>query len=184
MLLKKELKPGENLIWAGQPQQGVFFRATDWVLFVAGIGNFGMAVAMPALTQNPPVQTYVSAVACGAVALYLTVGRVYADCRIRAGLCYGLTDRALLIRFPFFGKRVKRINLGTLTDFTLEEHRSSRGTICFHEKAEPPESRTGGGFGDWFGLTSTRMFERIENPRSVYAKIMEVKKGIQPHTSR
>jgi hypothetical protein len=175
--LKKELLPGESLLWAGRPRQGFYLQAQDaWMvpfsLVWCGITITLLSSALRSGETSPGVIFFLIH---GFVGLYLLVGRFIYDVKRRAATFYGLTDRGPIILSGFFRKIVKRIQLQSLSDITLTEHRDSWGTIRF-DSGDQPEKM------NWYGGRKAGYippgFERIENARSVFAKIMEVKKGI------
>jgi hypothetical protein len=168
--ITSELNSGERLIWAGRPGQGLILRGRDafplifgllWMSFVAA------AIFWPGRRgDHPPPPAFV-ALFLG-VMLYVTLGRFLIDARRRRGTYYGLTNERMIILSGVFQRKVRSLNLRTLSELTLTQRRDGSGTIAF-------------GGSEWFRFMSGMDFwapggganalERIPNVKQVYDQI-------------
>lgn len=122
--------------------------------------------------------------------------RFIVDARRREHTCYGLTDRRAIIVTGLFerelrpslatatalaaglGRRkVKSLDLRTLTDVSMNEHADGSGTITFG-----PENQlsylAGSGWPGTGGGAVTPSFELLENVKSVYELIRGAQRNI------
>jgi len=165
-VFKEVLEPGEQLLWVGQPGQGLRVRRADrWTIpftvFWAGFWLFweywalGQANWFFRLWGIPFL----------IVGAWLAVGRFFTDARRRARSQYGLTDRRIVVRLA--GKRpsVESIALPSIPTLTVVEHRDGSGDIVLGA-GDNRQVAVG-------GLKPKRssvlpMLEFLPNPRSVH----------------
>jgi hypothetical protein len=97
--LRQELDPGERLLWAGQPRQGLRLQTSDFVMIPASLmwGGFAIAWEVMAFAIGAPIFFKLWGIPFVLVGLYNMVGRFFFDARSRARTFYGLTDRSLLL---------------------------------------------------------------------------------------
>jgi hypothetical protein len=132
-VIRRELSPAEQLLWAGRPRQGFMLRAADAFMIPFSILWLGFIIFWEA-----------SAIAMGAglffvmwgipfilVGLYLLVGRFWIDARQRAATIYGVTSERVIIISGLLSRSVKSLNIDTLTDVSLSERPDGGGTITF-----------------------------------------------------
>jgi hypothetical protein len=182
--IRRELGRGEQLVWSGQPRQGLRLRGSDALLIPFSILWCGFAIFWEAMALTA------SAKGGGPVAivfplfglpfvligLYLVFGRFIVDSRIRARTAYGITSERIVIVSGLFGRRVKSLNLKTLSDILLAERSDGSGTITFGP-VHP--------FGQWFsqgswpgaGQYAPPAFEMIDRAKEIYDRIREAQKS-------
>ncbi|HSN97411.1 MAG TPA: hypothetical protein VLS89_03900 [Candidatus Nanopelagicales bacterium] len=100
-MVQQELAPGERLVWAGKPRQGVRLVPADVYLIPAGLVLAGfpllMSIAVLVLAGPAAVGVLFQIAPFFAFGLYLAGFRFLVDARRRAQTYYGLTDRRALI---------------------------------------------------------------------------------------
>jgi hypothetical protein len=170
------LLPGEQLVWYGEPQQGLMFASSD-ILFVPFSllwGGFAIFWESSVLREHAPFFFKLWGIPFVLVGLYLIVGRFFADAWMRRQTAYALTaQRALIIRRGPWPKTTS-LALGSIANIQLMEGAGGRGTIQF---GETPFGR-GSPFRAWPGTgPSVPSFISIEDARSVFAKIQASNTG-------
>lgn len=141
-IMRRELRPQERLLWAGQPRLGFVFRAIDLFLVPFSILWCGFAMYWEALAlREGPFLFAIWGAAFVVIGIYFMVGRFFADFLQREWTTYGVTDERIIIVHGVVARRVKSLSLETLTDLTLTERGSGNGTITFGSGQS--------GFGSW-----------------------------------
>jgi Bacterial PH domain len=167
--LELQLAAGERLLWTGQPRQGVLLRAADAYLIPFSLlwGGFAIFWEVGALSTDAPFFFKLWGVPFVLAGLYIMVGRFFADARQRDKTYYGVTNERVIIVSGILSRKVKSLNLRTLTDVSLDEKSDGSGTITFG--AANPMSWWSGGvsFPGW-GQSSTPGFELIREAKKVY----------------
>jgi hypothetical protein len=179
--IRSELGKDETLIWSGQPKQGILFRSSD-VFFIpfslmwGGFAVFWEYMAIFGISQSTnKVPTPIGiifplwGVPFVIIGLYLIFGRFIVDAKRRVSTYYALTDQRIVILSGGFNRKVKSMNLRTLTDVSLDEKANGSGTITFGPT--PPMAQWNRG-APWPGMTNMiPCFELIQNAKEVYEKI-------------
>ena len=131
--LRRELDPGERLLWAGQPKQGLRLQTSDFVMIPFSLmwGGFAIAWEVMAFVIGAPIFFKLWGIPFVAVGLYMIFGRFYFDARGRARTFYGLTDRSLLLITGTGGRMVRRFDLTQLGPISLQEHGDGSGVLSF-----------------------------------------------------
>lgn len=184
-VMRQKLRPGEQVLWTGQPRQGFFLRSTDSFLMPLGLGWGALAVFLAiSLFQSPaPFQfgdliVYTIDIMFAIIGIYLAVGRFFYDRMRRRHTWYAVTSsRAMIIQdWPF--ERVNSIELDHLTDMHLDEGFDDVGTIRFPGGDETVFYLMGGNESwPWAAGVAPPSFERIHDARRVYDLIRA--KGIK-----
>ncbi len=176
-ILSPHLSPGERLLWAGRPKQGLLLRGEDiWLI------PFSLVWSLPTLSRLSrdlaagTVQFDPISLLFLFTGLYLLIGRFLVDAWLRSRTYYGVTDRQALIVGHSVGSKPRSVGLQTLSDLKLTLRRGGRGTV---ELGRPKRSNV-------FGPRGTRAlpfpgamaylpptFEAITNPREVYDLIVQ-----------
>jgi len=175
--IRRELAPGEQVIWSGSPRQGIAFRGSDafaipfsllWCGF-ALFWEYGVA------TSNAPAFFVLWGIPFVLVGLYMVIGRFFFDARQRARTFYALTSERVLIVSGVFSRKVKSLNLSTLTDVSMNESRNGEGEITFGPQHPIPSFF---GNSSWPGAQQqSPRFEFVPNAKSVYEKIRGAQRG-------
>jgi len=138
--IREVLDPGERLLWSGRPQQGLLLRSSDWLYIPLSLLWCGFAVAWEALQVLTGGSLFfvlwgIPFVLAG---LYLVVGRFFADARRRKKTYYAVTERRILIVPGPARRRVKSIDLKSVSESRLIARRDGRGTIELWDVDEYP----------------------------------------------
>jgi hypothetical protein len=171
--IRSELAAGEQVIWAGQPRQGITLRGSDvfaipFSLFFAGFSVFWMHGAA---SSGAPLPFVLFGVPFVVVGLYLVIGRFFVEAKQRSGTYYAVTPQRVIIRSGLFSRSVKSLPLKTLQDLSLSERTDGTGTIAFG--AQHPMASMFGGMPGWPGMDQYLgpRFDLIPQARSVYESI-------------
>jgi len=171
--IRTELTAGEQVIWAGQPRQGLTLRASDafaipFSIFFAGFSVFWMQGAAQSGAQLSFVLFGVPFVLVG---LYLVFGRFFVEAKQRAATFYALTPQRIIIHSGLFTKSVKSLPLKSLQEVSLSERPDGTGTITFG--AQHPMASMFGGMPGWPGTEQYLgpRFDLVAQARSVYESI-------------
>lgn len=174
--VRAQLESGEQLIWSGQPRQGLLLRPSDAFMIPFSLlwGGFAIFWEVAAILSGAPVFFWLFGVPFVLVGLHLIFGRFFTDARARAATFYGLTNDRIIITSGKHGKRVQSLSLSTLGDITLDERGDGSGTITFAAAGNP--FGRWGNVGAWPGVGATRgqmtpSFEMIPQARKVYEMI-------------
>lgn len=169
-LVKRELAPGERVLWSGQPRQGVYLRGADIMLVPFSLmwGGFAIFWEYSVVTSNAPFFFRLWGLPFVGIGLYLIFGRFFVEAKQRASTYYAVTNQRLLIISGLFSRATKSRNLRTLSDLSLSEGNSNYGSIFFGGGS--PFSSMYRGFSSWPGMGSQigPHFDQIQSARSVY----------------
>lgn len=171
--IRSALTAGEQVIWSGQPRQGLTLRGSDvfaipFSLLFAGFSVFWMYAAA---ASGAPLPLVLFGVPFVLVGLFLVFGRFFLEAKQRAGTYYALTPQRIIIRSGVFTKTVKSLPLKTLRDLSLSERSDGTGTITFG--AQHPMASMFGGMPGWPGMDQYLgpRFDRVPQARGVYEAI-------------
>lgn len=173
--VRAQLESGEQLVWSGQPRQGLLLRPSDAFMIPFSLlwGGFAIFWETSVILSNAPIFFWLFGVPFVLIGLHLIVGRFFTDARTRAQTFYGLTNDRIIITSGKHGKRVQSLSLSTLGDISLDEREDGTGTITFASAS--PLGRFGN-FGTWPSVGATRgqmppSFEMIPQAKKVYEMI-------------
>ena len=112
------------------------------------------------------------------VGLYMLVGRFVIDAKVRSRTFYGLTDRRIIIISGLMSRKVRTMNLRTLSDISLSEKSDRTGTINFGP-SNPMASWANS--MPWPGMSGYRTpaFDMIQDARGIYEQLMEAQSQAQ-----
>jgi hypothetical protein len=168
--ISRLLEPGESLLWAGKPRQGLFLRPSDVVvapitLFWAG---FVIAWEIGVLSSGPQAAFWLWGVPFVIVGLYITVGRFFVDARSRAKTYYALTNRRIVIASGLFVHTIHSLPLRTLSHISVVERKDGTGTILLGH-SNP--------YTNWM-VGTTPSFEQIPEAKRVHDQILEAQRSV------
>lgn len=181
--VRNQIGRDEQLLWSGQPRQGVAFRSSDifmipFSLMWGGFAIFWEAMALFMTFKVPKDGPGAAALIFPLfglpfvlMGLYMIFGRFIVDARRRANTHYGVTNQRIILITGLTGRQVKSLNLRTLSDVSLSEKPDQTGTITFG-----PTSPFAGWYGNlsWPGMAQTApAFEMIPEAKKVYDLIRE-----------
>ena len=178
--IKAQLSSGENVLWSGQPRQGIVVRGSDTfaIPFSLMWGGFAIFWESSVLTSNAPGFFVLWGIPFVLVGLYLIVGRFFFEAKQRAHTFYAVTNERILIVTGVFNRKVKSLNLRTLSDISLTEGKNNEGTISFGGGS--PFSSMFGGFSGWPGMGSQMepRFELIAGAKPVFETIRGAQRAV------
>ena len=180
LVIARELSSDERLIWSGHPRRGFMLRGSDVYVIPFSVAWCGGVIfwAKGMYSQGEPLSAilFFGAVYLGLGTLLL-ISRFFVDARQRAATYYGLTNKRAIIISGSFHREVKSLNLRTLSDVSLSEHKGGSGTITLG----PPNPlyMKPGSYG-WFGARQyvTPSFEFINRAKDVYELLRRAQSGI------
>lgn len=136
-MIRRELAPGEQLLWSGMPAQGLRFRASDAFMIPFSLlwGGFAFFWEFMVVSQKGgPVFMAIWGIPFVLIGGYMIFGRFLHDRMLRARTWYGVTDQRALIVTGLFGRQVKSLDLASMGDITLRERANDDGDIVFGAK--------------------------------------------------
>jgi hypothetical protein len=178
--LRHELEPNEDLLWSGQPKSGIVFQSADVFLIPFSILWCGFAIFWEVGVLSSPAPTFFRlwGIPFVIVGLYLVFGRFITDACRRANTCYGVTPKRILILSGIVTRSVKTIQIQSLDEMELKEHRDGTGTISFGRSTSPM-----GFFADssWPGMGHylPPSFERIVDAREIRRLIEQAQSALR-----
>ena len=177
-VVQTHLESGEELLWAGRPTQGIKFRSIDIFMIPFSIlwGGFAIFWEASAISSGAPFFFALFGVPFVVVGLYIVFGRFYVEAKQRENTVYGLSNERVIIYSGLFSKKLKSLNIRTLTDVTLSESANGCGSISFGNSF-PFASMFAG--MPWPGVEQMMgpRFDLIEDAKGVYKKIREAQKA-------
>jgi len=177
-LIQSMLEPRERLLWAGQPAQGIQLRGSDIFMIPFSFlwGGFAIFWEYSVIEKGAPFFFMLFGVPFVLVGLYIMFGRFYVEAKQRAKTFYGVTNERVIIASDLFRKKVKSINLRTLTDISLSESSNGSGSISFGHSS-PFASMFGGMY--WPGMEQYMgpRFDLVNNAKQVYQQIRDAQKN-------
>jgi len=179
-----ELSSHEKLLWSGRPRLGLILRGVDAFLIPFSLlwGGFAIFWETSVLAAGAPVFFALWGIPFVLLGLYLIFGRFLVDARQRARTYYGVTSERVIIISGVFGRRVKSLNLDTLTDLSLTERASGAGVITF---GSVPPWYWWHASGSWPGMAQHAVptFELAEEARHIYELIRSAQRNAKQRTS-
>ena len=174
--LQEYLKTNEKLIWAGQPKKGIVFRKSDLFMIPFNLLWCGFAIfwVFMALKIGAPIYFAMFGIPFVIMGLIFVFGRFFIDARLREHTVYGLTAERILIKTGVKNRNLQSINISTIFDMKYEEKSDGSGSIIIGPSS--PVMMWGNTMNKWSGTKVLPMLELIEDVRSVYDKIMHLRK--------
>ncbi len=176
-IIQKELEPGEKLLWSGQPAQGIRLRGSDVFMIPFSFlwGGFAIFWEYSAIKGGAPFFFMLFGIPFVLMGLYIMFGRFYVEAKQRENTFYGLIDERVVTISGLIRKKVKSLDLRTLTDIALSESSSGTGSITFGHPS--PFASIFGGMS-WPGMEQHLgpRFDLISNAKQVYQQIREARK--------
>jgi Bacterial PH domain len=171
--IRNALSPGEQVIWSGQPRQGIVIRGSDALAIPFSLLWAGFAVfwLVSAAMSGAPLPFVLFGVPFVVVGVYIVVGRFFVEAKQRQSTFYALTPQRIIIASGLFSRRVKSLNLKTISDLSLNEKSDGSGTITFG--AQHPMAAMFGGMSAWPGAEQYLgpRLDLVPQARTVYESI-------------
>jgi len=180
-LLQSQLAPDEHLLWFGQPRGGFVLRASDVYVIPFSLlwGGFAIFWETAALMADAPTISKLFGLPFVGVGLYLIFGRFILDAKQRSKTCHGVTNERVIIISLLFGKKIKSLDLRTLSEISLDENSDGSGTIAFGSLRG--HQRFGAREFPGRGQQYIPAFEMIPNAKSVYETVRSAqRKQLEP----
>jgi hypothetical protein len=178
-VIQSELEPGESLLWAGQPVQGIKLRGSDIFMIPFSFlwGGFAIFWEYSAIENGAPFFFLLFGVPFVLVGLYIMFGRFFVGAKQRAKTFYGLSTERVIIVSGLFSKKVKSLNLRTLTDVSLSESSGGYGSISFGNTL--PFFAMMGDMS-WPGMEQYvgPRFDLVSHAKQVYQQIRDAQKNV------
>ncbi len=168
-----ELSPGEQVLWSGQPRQGLTLRASDafGIPFSIFFASFSVLWLYIAAKSGAPLLFVLFGVPFVFIGMYLVAGRFFVESRQRATTFYALTPQRVIICTGLFSKSVKSLPLKTISNLSLSERSDGTGTITFG--AQQPMAIMFEGIPGWIGPDQYLgpRFDLMAQARGVYESV-------------
>jgi hypothetical protein len=178
-VIRQELGPQEELLWSGQPRQGLALRTSDTLMIPFSLlwGGFAVFWEVMVINSGGPLFMKLWGVPFVLVGLYVIVGRFFVDARQRGKTTYAVTSERVIIISNSFGRKVKSLNLRTLSDVTLNQKSDGSGTITFGA-ADGSSWWNAGGWQGRRGRPAPPSFDMIQDATKVYNIIREAQRRL------
>lgn len=174
--LRKELAPGERLLWSGIPKQGIIFRTSDIVAIPFSLfwGGFAFFWEFQVTEKRAPFFFSLWGIPFVLVGIYIIVGRFFVDSYARSRTYYGLTNQRAIIVGGVVGRNVTSVTLRGLNEVSIQERSDRSGTVTFGS-ANPAYAMWG---RSWPGSAKKLppAFDAIEDVRRVYSMVQEAQR--------
>lgn len=161
------LKPGERLLWASRPRQGMLLRPSDafWIPFSLLWAGFAVFWEYQAIASGAPLSWRLWGVPFLFVGLYLVCGRFVLDIAMRSRTYYAATLQHAIIVSGLGRQRVAKLSTHDVP-MTLSEKATGDGSILFRTGFVPRPAAALA----WPGIASTGdyRFEYIDHAREVF----------------
>ncbi len=178
-LIRRELGPGERLLWSGQPRRGIRLQPADAVFISFTLLWSGFAIVWEyQAIEGAGLFFALAGVPFILIGVYMIVGRFFADARRRAKTAYALTDQRVLIVSDFFGRRLTSLPLATSIELSVTERADRSGTTTFG-RAQPMQSWTASIPWPGTNVYAAPSFEQIEEVRQVYDLVSNAQRAVQ-----
>ena len=177
--IRRELSTGEQVRWWGRPRQGIVLRGTDVFVIPFSLLWCGFAVFWElSVLQSPnaPAFFVLWGVPFVMAGIYFVMGRFFVEAKQRSKTFYAVTNERVLIVSGIFSRKVKSLNLRTLSDISLSERSNGEGSISFGP--QQPFASMLGGMSGWPGAEQFigPRFDLVPNAKSVYDIIRNVQR--------
>ena len=178
-----QLGTGERLLWAGQPRQGLFLRATDWVQIPFSLlwGGFACFWEWSAFQTDAPLFFRLWGVPFVLIGIYLVAGRFFVDARLRSKTYYALTSERAIILSGWLITRTTSLQLRAMPGVSLIESPGGFGTITFGATT-PWWAGSPGWPGSRYRISPA--FDSIAEVRYVYDTLRRAQQSWNPDPTR
>ena len=178
--LRRVLSVDEQVLWSGQPRQGLVVRSSDAIAIPFSLLWCGFAIFWETSVIRRPTATAFFVfwgILFVGVGIYLVVGRFFAEAKQRTRTFYAVTTKRIVIVSGLFSRKVRSLSLRTLAEPSLVESKNGEGSILFGGS-----SAFGGIFGGMssFPGTSAQIgprFDLIPQAKSVFEIIRNAQRS-------
>jgi len=175
----RELSDAEQVLWSGQPRQGIVLRGSDIFLIPFSLLWCGFAIVweVSALVMPAPGFFALFGIPFVCVGIYFVIGRFFVEARQRARTFYALTNERILIISGLMMRKVKSLDLRSLSDLSISEGKKGDGTISFGGGS--PFGWMFGGMAGWPGSEAYLgpRFDLLADAKSVFEMIRKAQRA-------
>jgi hypothetical protein len=131
--MRELLRPGERLLWSGQPNVRGYVLQGGWFLIPFTLVWLAFAVfwEATAILGGAPIFFWLWGGMFVAIGLYIAFGRLWVASREAHRTTYAVTDDRIVVVSGAFGQRLAEAPLDMLTTLSMERRRDGRGLIHF-----------------------------------------------------
>jgi hypothetical protein len=178
--IQRQLDPGERVLWAGQPKQGLLLRGSDAFVIPFSFlwGGFAFFWEWSVIQSGAPLLFVLWGVPFVLVGIYIVVGRFFVESWQRSTTHYAVTNERVLIVDGLRKTTVRNAQLSGLADMSLSEHANGAGTITFGPNATPAMFRSLSvwpGMRDRIGLH----FDLVPDAKTVFDVIRNAQRALR-----
>jgi hypothetical protein len=132
-VIRSELDAVEKLLWAGRPRLGLMLRPADATMIPFSLmwGGFAIFWESMVVANGAPWFFAIWGVPFILIGLYLIFGRFLVDAWQRGRTYYGISSERIIIVSGLANRRVRSLNVATLSDVTMTEKSDGGGSISF-----------------------------------------------------
>jgi hypothetical protein len=173
-----ELNPGEQIVWSGQPQQGLMLRPADALMIPFSLlwGGFAIFWELGVVSSGAPFFFKLWGIPFVLVGLYMIFGRFFVDAAQRSKTYYALTNERVIILSGLFNQNTKTLDLRKLQEININVKTDGKGTITFGPSDPMSWMYAGGGFPNTGRYHIAPSFEMIDDAKVVYQHIKRLQK--------
>jgi hypothetical protein len=177
-VLGHQLRPTEQLLWAGRPREDIFLRPIDTFLIPFSIFWLGFVIFGGMSEINKKDASAFNLLVCislAAMGLYVLVGRYWVDAWQRRQSVYGVTSERLIVVSGLRNSSALSRNFDSLTELALQEGSGGGGTITFG--ANPAKRWAAWAGLPGFGEPTLDRFDLAADARGVYEIIRKAQQA-------
>jgi hypothetical protein len=173
---REVVRPGEHVLWAGEPRKGLLLRRSDlwFVPFTSAWAGFAVFWTISATSGGAPPFFTIWGCLFIAIGCYLVVGRFFADAWQRKDTFYVLTDQRLVVRSGRRSRSELSTPLSQLGAIEFAGQSGGRGTIRYGTTASRQPLGSFELPPGWPGASRYQrpMLDSISNARDVYDQVV------------
>jgi len=178
------LDPGEKVLWAGQPRQGIFLRASDafaipFSLLWGGFAIFWEIMALTMTHQGKNTSSLARilfplwGIPFVLIGLYMMFGRFFVEAWRRRRIWYGITDRRALIVRTGARRTVTSFDLRSIGEVNFQEHADGTGSLTFGPAVTTSYNRSLS-----FGGIPANAFDHTPDATEAYRVVRQIQQAL------
>ncbi|HWB53612.1 MAG TPA: hypothetical protein VG722_05445 [Tepidisphaeraceae bacterium] len=172
--ISANLRPGEKILWTGQPPAGLRLCAADVSLIPFSLlwGGFAIIWEVLVIRSHAPPLFRLCGIPFVIIGIYMIIGRFFVDAYRRNRTYYGVTSDRIIIVTGGWSQKINSLNIRTLSNLSITERRNGAATITFGPIIVPyGYSRRSNSWPGMSGYNASR-FELGQDGRKVYEIIL------------
>jgi hypothetical protein len=177
--LQALIGPGEHVLWAGRPAQGVRLHSVDWLFVPFAVIWFALVVTweIAVIVTGAPGYFVLIGIPLLLIGIFIVGGRFFWDAKVRAGQTYSLTDRRAIIGNSFPSNWVKSYDLTKLSEIIVAGQPGGAGTVIFKEEGFRVFTGRRNGLGFIAPAQQGDRFDLISDAATVQRLALDARKG-------